>query len=213
MGRIARLIVVAAATATLAGTACSQVVSAPRWAAQGTFDYQVDDGGPIWGGGGPVTASISADPTIDLPPWANALGSECYDFIPFYGRECSRSYSGTLTTQAGFTGDPGAWTVRLRTTRYCDTLGAGCDAPPHPPLQIHLDELRNPEGTDGLYDQQLGAIHGTLIDGTDGCDAAGVKIEGTGVLASDHSAEVEVFIVICSPGLAAHMGATKSPAS
>jgi hypothetical protein len=183
------------AAAALAGSSCTAVVDAsrPTWTAPGTFDYLAHDGGTTWGGGGPVTALVRGPDDLSLLTQCGPGG--------FENSVCQRHYDGTLTTQAGFTGDPGQWKVRMTSLRSCGV--GGCD-----PLAIYLDQLLTPDGADGMTNP---GITGALIDGTDGCSGRGVRFEGTGPLDSDPSIDVDVAIVICSPGLAAHMGATPNP--
>lgn len=187
------VVMTAAAAAVLAASACTEVVNAviPTWTSDGTFDYLAHDGGTTWGGGGPVKATVHGAGVLDgineCPPG------------PWELSYCSRLYQGTLSTLPGFDGEPGSWPVVMRTYRYSCTF-SDCS------LQIYLEELTTPDGTDGLSS----GIAGEVIDGTDGCAGRGVKFEGTGDLISNPSIEVDVAITICSPGLAASMEATRT---
>jgi hypothetical protein len=208
MRKLVRLVVVAAASvAALAASACTELVgsSNPTWSSDATLDYEIDDGGAGFVGGGAVTARITGS-TATLTTFSSPVPVECGDIPGFFGYQvCRREYSGTLTTQAGFIGDPGAWQIEMSAERDCEF---GCD-PGEDALAIMLLELRNPDGTDGLSTSP--PVYGDLIDGTDGCSSQGVKFDTTRGLLSNPAVQATVHLVICSPGLAAHMAATRHP--
>jgi hypothetical protein len=184
----------------LAASACTEVVQAttPTWTSDGTFEFTLHDGGSTIEGGGPVSAVVSAS-----GPDALNIPTECSPGQLTEGSTCSRLYFGAVTTKPGFIGDPGKWTVDFRTYRWCSAFDS-CN----PPLDVTIEQVRTPDGTDGM---DWFAVSNAMIDGTDGCPGRGVKFEGTGSLLSDSSIDVDVRLVLCSPGLAAHMEATRKP--
>jgi hypothetical protein len=201
MNRTVRVMAIAAAAAAaLVASSCTEVVQAttPTWSSGGTFEFTLHDGSSTIEGGGPVTAVVSAS-----GPDALTIPTECSPGQLSEGSTCSRLYFGALTTKPGFIGDAGKWSVDFRTYRWCDVFGA-CD----PPLTVTIEQVRTPDGTDGM---DWFAVSNEMIDGTDGCPGRGVKLDGTGSLLSDPSIDVDVRLVICSPGLAAHMEATRKP--
>jgi hypothetical protein len=199
-GTIRYVAMVVATAAVLAASACTEVVQAttPTWTSDGTFEFTLHDGGSTIEGGGPVTAVVAAS-----GPDALTIPTECSPGQITGGSTCSRLYFGTVTTKPGFIGDAGRWSVDFRTYRWCDVFES-CN----PPLGVTIEQVRTPDGTDGM---DWFAVSNEMIDGTDGCPGRGVKLDGTGALQSDPSIDVDVRLVICSPGLAAHMEATRRP--
>lgn len=199
--KVKAILIAATAALILASAACAPGPTAPSWTSDGSFEFAIDDGTTIVTGGGPVRLHITGETPIPL------YDTECYTAWET-GRHCSRSYDASLTPQAGFVGEIGTWVAEFSTMRACNMLSESCN-----PLEFGVDKLRASDGSEGVtvpLGSDLGD-GGTFIEDTDGCSGTGVKFEGTGQLQSNPSASVGISLVICSPGLAAHMAATQNP--